>query len=152
MFNTLHIRVCDVGSSFIRVNSVPAGHICAIYNLEVLQLKTVTLCNRRGCMPLRGFGFGLQLLVPSCRGCTVEASFIKEHLKQLNRYGCIYATTFFNELCHCIIFFRIFVCSQHLIARNVANGFFLNRGVSHCYEACCIDDVSRGSLSGYENV
>ena len=52
-----------MGSSFIRVDSVPAGHICAIYNLEALQLKTVTLSDRRGCMPLRGFDFGLQPLV-----------------------------------------------------------------------------------------
>ena len=52
-----------MGSSFVRVNSVPAGHICAIYNLEGLQLKTVTLCDRRDCMPLRGFDFGLQPLV-----------------------------------------------------------------------------------------
>jgi len=52
-----------MGSSFVRVNSVPAGHICAIYNLEALQLKTVTLCNRRECMPLQGFDFGLQPLV-----------------------------------------------------------------------------------------
>ncbi|KAL3826740.1 hypothetical protein ACHAXA_009349 [Cyclostephanos tholiformis] len=52
-----------MGSSFIRVDSVPAGHICAVYNLEALQLKTVTLCDRRECMPLRGFDFGLQPLV-----------------------------------------------------------------------------------------
>jgi len=52
-----------MGSSFVRVNSVPAGHICAIYNLEGLQLKTVTLCDRKECMPLRGFDFGLQPLV-----------------------------------------------------------------------------------------
>jgi len=52
-----------MGSSFVRVNSVPAGHICAIYNLEALQLKTVTLCDRRECMPLHGFDFGLQPLV-----------------------------------------------------------------------------------------
>ncbi len=50
-----------------------------------------------------------------------------------------------------LITFRIFVRCQRLIARNVANGFLLNRGVSHHYEACRIDDVSRGSLSGYEN-
>jgi ribosome assembly protein 1 len=56
-----------MGSSFIRVDSVPAGHIYTIYNLEVLQLKTVTLCDRRGCMPLHGFDFELQSLVPSCR-------------------------------------------------------------------------------------
>jgi hypothetical protein len=62
-----------------------------------------------------------------------------------------YMDHFFNKLYHCLITFRIFVRCQRLIARNVANGFFLNRGVSHCYEACCIDDMSRGSLSGYEN-
>lgn len=52
-----------MGSSFVRVDSVPAGHICAIYNLEALQLKTVTLCDRKECMPLHGFDFGLQPLV-----------------------------------------------------------------------------------------
>ena len=52
-----------MGSSFVRVNSVPAGHICAIYDLEHLQLKTVTLSDKRECMPLRGFDFGLQPLV-----------------------------------------------------------------------------------------
>ncbi|KAL7545329.1 hypothetical protein ACHAWF_008678 [Thalassiosira exigua] len=52
-----------MGSSFVPVSSVPAGHICAIYNLEALQLKTVTLSDRRECMPLRGFDFGLQPLV-----------------------------------------------------------------------------------------
>ncbi|KAL9188657.1 hypothetical protein ACHAXT_007035 [Thalassiosira profunda] len=52
-----------MGSSFVRVDSVPAGHICAIYNLETLQLKTVTLCDRRECMPLHGFDFSLQPLV-----------------------------------------------------------------------------------------
>ena len=53
-----------MGSSFVRVNSVPAGHICAIYDLEDLQLKTVTLCDVEGGMPLSGFGNrGLQPLV-----------------------------------------------------------------------------------------
>lgn len=52
-----------MGSSFVRVDSVPAGHICAIYNLEQLHLKTVTLCDKIECMPLRGFAFGLQPLV-----------------------------------------------------------------------------------------
>jgi hypothetical protein len=59
-----------------------------------------------------------------------------------------YMRPLFFELRNCLITFRIFVRCQHLIARNVANGFLLNRGISHCYEACCIDDVSRGSLSG----
>ncbi|KAL7437180.1 hypothetical protein ACHAXM_005480 [Skeletonema potamos] len=52
-----------MGSSFVRVKSVPAGHICAIFDLENLQLKTVTLSDKRECMPLRGFDFGLQPLV-----------------------------------------------------------------------------------------
>ncbi|KAL7517830.1 hypothetical protein ACHAWX_002718, partial [Stephanocyclus meneghinianus] len=52
-----------MGSSFVKVDCVPAGHVCAIYNLEHLQLKTVTLCDRLECMPLRGFDFGLQPLV-----------------------------------------------------------------------------------------
>ncbi|KAL7497726.1 hypothetical protein ACHAWT_009323 [Skeletonema menzelii] len=52
-----------MGSSFVRVNSVPAGHICAIHDLENLQLKTVTLSDKKECMPLRGFDFGLQPLV-----------------------------------------------------------------------------------------
>ena len=34
------------GCSFVKVDAVPAGHICAVYNLEQLQLKTVTLCDR----------------------------------------------------------------------------------------------------------
>jgi ribosome assembly protein 1 len=52
-----------MGSSFVKVDCVPAGHVCAIYNLEQLQLKTVTLCDRLECMPLRGFDFGLQPVV-----------------------------------------------------------------------------------------
>jgi hypothetical protein len=55
---------------------------------------------------------------------------------------------------HCmlqsLITFRIFVRCQRLINRNVRQLFSSNRGVSHLYEACRIDDVSRGSLLGYE--
>ena len=58
---------------------------------------------------------------------------------------------FFNKLRHFLITFQIFIRCQRLIARNVANGFLLNRGVSHCYEACRINDVSRGFLLGYKN-
>ena len=46
--------------------------------------------------------------------------------------------------------FQFFVHCQRLIARNVANGFLLNRGISHCYEACRIDYVSRGFVLRYE--
>ena len=35
-----------MGSSFVKVDAVPAGHICAVCNMEQLQLKTVTLCDR----------------------------------------------------------------------------------------------------------
>ena len=62
-----------------------------------------------------------------------------------------YMRPLFNVFRHCLITFRFFVRSQRLIARNVANGFLLNRGVSHCYEACHINEVSRGSLSSYKN-
>ena len=34
-----------MGSTFVLVNEVPAGHLCAIQNLEDVQLKTATLCN-----------------------------------------------------------------------------------------------------------
>jgi hypothetical protein len=54
------------------------------------------------------------------------------------------------ELRDCLITFPIFVLSQRLIARNVPELFSFNRGISHLNEACCIDDVSRGSLSCYE--
>jgi hypothetical protein len=37
-----------------------------------------------------------------------------------------------------------------LIARNVRELFSFNRGVSHLNKARRINDVSRGSLSGYE--
>jgi hypothetical protein len=46
-----------------------------------------------------------------------------------------------------LITFPIFVPSQCLKARNVCELFSFNCGVSHLNEACCIDDVSRGSLS-----
>jgi len=52
-----------MGSSFVRVDSVPAGHICAIYGLEELQLKTVTLCDSPDGMPLQGLDRGLRPLV-----------------------------------------------------------------------------------------
>ena len=61
-----------------------------------------------------------------------------------------YMRPLFNVFRHCLITFRFFVRSQRLIARNVANGLLFNRGVSHCDEACRINDVSRGSLSDYD--
>jgi hypothetical protein len=63
-----------------------------------------------------------------------------------------------SQICHHLnyklrarlITFRIFVRLQSLIARNVCELFSSNRGVSHYYVACCIDEVSRGSVSGPE--
>lgn len=52
-----------MGSAYIRVNKVPAGHICALHGLEELQLKTVTLSSSRCGMPLNAFNQGLQPLV-----------------------------------------------------------------------------------------
>jgi ribosome assembly protein 1 len=44
-----------MGSSLVRVKSIPAGHICAAYNLSDFQLKTMTLCDTPGGTPLQGF-------------------------------------------------------------------------------------------------
>ena len=52
-----------MGSSFVKVDEIPAGHICAVYGLEDLQLKTVTLCDSAHGMPIRGFHHGLKPLV-----------------------------------------------------------------------------------------
>ncbi|CAB9497751.1 Elongation factor 4 [Seminavis robusta] len=52
-----------MGSDLVRVNEVPAGHLCAIHNLEDLQLKTVTLCDEADGMPLQGFDRGIRPLV-----------------------------------------------------------------------------------------
>jgi hypothetical protein len=54
------------------------------------------------------------------------------------------------ELRDCLITFPIFVPSQRLIARNVCELFSFNRGISHLNEACRIDELSRGSVLGYE--
>ena len=53
-----------MGSSFVPVKAVPAGHLCAVYGLEDLQLKTATLCDdEKNGMPLRGFDRGVRPLV-----------------------------------------------------------------------------------------
>lgn len=52
-----------MGSRFIRVNEVPAGHICAIHGLEELQMKSVTLCSSKLGMPINSFYQGLRPLV-----------------------------------------------------------------------------------------
>lgn len=53
-----------MGSSFVAVPEVPAGHLCAVSNLEGVQFKTVTLCNDEAGMPINGFsGNNLRPLV-----------------------------------------------------------------------------------------
>ena len=52
-----------MGSSLLPVEQVPAGHLCAIYGLEDLQLKTVTLSSCDKSMPLQGFDRGIRPLV-----------------------------------------------------------------------------------------
>ena len=52
-----------MGSSYVRVNAVPAGHICAIHGLEELQLKTVTICSSPHAMPLSVLDRGIRPLV-----------------------------------------------------------------------------------------
>lgn len=52
-----------MGSSFIRVNEVPAGNLCAVYNLEDIQLKTVTISNSEKCMPVTGLENRIRPLV-----------------------------------------------------------------------------------------
>ncbi len=49
----------------------------------------------------------------------------------------------FNELHARLITCQIFVCWQRLIAGNVAELFSSNRGVSHFYTSCCINERSR---------
>jgi len=49
-----------------------------------------------------------------------------------------------------LITFPIFVRWQRLIARNDCELFSSNRGISHFNEACRIDELSRGSVLGYE--
>ncbi len=44
-----------MGSSFVLVDEVPAGHLCAIQNLENVQYKTATICDSPHGMPLLGF-------------------------------------------------------------------------------------------------
>lgn len=45
-----------MGSSFVLVDEVPAGHLCAIYyNIEAYPMKAVTLCDSVYGMPLKGF-------------------------------------------------------------------------------------------------
>ena len=57
---------------------------------------------------------------------------------------------FYFELRDCLITFPIFVPSQRLITRNVHELFSYNRDASHLNEACCVDELSRGTNLGYK--
>ena len=52
-----------MGSSFVHVSEVPAGHLCAIYGLEDVHLKTATLSDNVHCQPLVGFANAVRPLV-----------------------------------------------------------------------------------------
>jgi ribosome assembly protein 1 len=49
-----------MGSSFVLVDEVPAGHLCAIQNLEDVQYKTATISDSSYGMPLLGFSDMIQ--------------------------------------------------------------------------------------------
>ena len=52
----------------------------------------------------------------------------------------------FDKLLRCLVSSPIFVRCQRLIARKIAELFSSNRAMSQFYEACGINDVSRGSM------
>ena len=43
-----------MGSSFVNVDEVPAGHLCAVYGLEDMQVKTLTLSSSESCTSVVG--------------------------------------------------------------------------------------------------
>ena len=53
----------------------------------------------------------------------------------------------FNKLCGTVVYCRIFIRSQSLIARWTCNDLSLPSAARNLCKACCIDDVSRGSKS-----
>lgn len=75
-----------MGSSFISVQEVPAGHLCALYGLEDVQLKTATISDNASCQPLRGFHEAVRPLVkvniePEN---TADAEFLERGLAKLS--------------------------------------------------------------------
>ena len=58
---------------------------------------------------------------------------------------------YFYKLCARVVSLRIFVRSQRLMARKIAELFSLNRGVRPFYAARCFDELSRGSFSCFLN-
>ena len=77
-----------MGSSFVQVSSVPAGHVCAIFGLEDLQFKTVTLCDRPNGMPLKQLDTGIRPLVKvNVEAVSASGTFdIKECIQLFKNY------------------------------------------------------------------
>ena len=75
-----------MGSSFVHVPKVPAGHLCAIYGLEDVQLKTATLSDNIECQPLCGFTQAVRPLVKVSiePEVTSDAEFLERGLSKLS--------------------------------------------------------------------
>jgi len=87
LVSTRKIRVyLLMGSSFVAVSSIPAGHFCAIYGLDDLELKTVTLCDSRYGMQLVSCLRGLQPLVKVNieTVCAADRDILEEGLAKLS--------------------------------------------------------------------
>jgi ribosome assembly protein 1 len=75
-----------MGSSFVSVPEVPAGHLCAVYGLEDVQLKTATLSDNLQCQPLRGFAQAVRPLVKVSiePELTSDAEYLERGLSKLS--------------------------------------------------------------------
>ena len=52
-----------MGSSYVAVKEVPAGHICAVSNLDDLRWRTLTICDREFGIPIHGITLKAKPLV-----------------------------------------------------------------------------------------
>jgi len=52
-----------MGSSLVAVEEVPAGHICAITNVDDLRWRTLTLCDQDYGVPVQGVSIKARPLV-----------------------------------------------------------------------------------------
>jgi hypothetical protein len=77
------------------------------------------------------------------------AHSIPKGLNSITPMGSYLSPVFF-ELRDRLITFLLFVRWQQLIARSDHELFSSNRGVSHVNKACCINELSRWSVLGYE--
>ena len=74
-----------MGSSFVAVKEVPAGHICAVSNLDDLRWRTLTLCNTEFGIPIRGLSLNSKPLVKVNVSTTTPSGIIKN----INSLFCI---------------------------------------------------------------